>query len=419
MRLFVLAAAFCLCSANTFATDYDCGEIPGTVTCSLSADGKSMTVTGSGAIKGYENNENRPWLKTVESVVMDDTITAVGQRAFKGATKLTSVVMPGVVTIENSAFNATKLVTVDLPNVETVGQSAFENVSTLKSVNIPKATSIGLQAFYQTTSLETINMPEVKSVGEKAFYKATSLTSVDLPNAEVIEGQAFQMATSLTTVSIPSATEIKYDAFQGDKNLTIVDATSVETIGNRAFKDCSGLESLDLPSLITLAKDVFINDVGLTEIYAPNLQVIGNAAFYHTGLTSVDLPSLVEISGSAFENSSNLAYVSFPENVVITGGRQFNGTQISLLTYYLEDGSKIYGVCPGYIMSGKGCVSSCGTDYRPDNGKCVPNPCDGDKVLYGDECMDEYPFAKKHYTPAEAGRWLKAQDNVVTLTFKK
>ena len=35
------------------------------------------------------------------------------------------------------------------------------------------------------------------------------------------------------------------------------------------------------------------------------------------------------------------------------------------------------------------------------------------------ECYDEYPFAKKRYTPAEAAPWLKDNGNVVTLIFKK
>ena len=45
--------------------------------------------------------------------------------------------------------------------------------------------------------------------------------------------------------------------------------------------------------------------------------------------------------------------------------------------------------------------------------------CPDEQVLYKGECLDEYPFAKKHYTPAEANKWLKDDDNTITLLFKK
>ena len=372
--LFVLAA-FGLYSVNAFATDYDCGLEPGTVTCSLSADGKSMTVSGNGEIKGYENNESRPWLKTVESVVIEEGVTAVGQRAFKGATKLTSVVMPGVTRLDNSAFNGTKLVNVDMPSVTTIGQSAFENVTTLQSVNIPEVTSIGEKSFYKASGLTEIDMPKVESVGTGAFQEATGLVSVDAPN--------------------------------------------LESVGNNAFKKCSSLESVNMPSLTTIGKEGFADTTSLTEINLENVQYLGQWGFRASGLISVDMPNLQEIYGSAFENSPNLAYASFPADVTIGGGRIFYGTPVGSSLYYIEDGNRVYGTCSGYIMSGVGCVSSCGEDYRPENGRCVPNPCGENEVLYEDECIEEYPFAKKHYTPAEAGKWIKGENNKITITFKK
>ena len=43
------------------------------------------------------------------------------------------------------------------------------------------------------------------------------------------------------------------------------------------------------------------------------------------------------------------------------------------------------------------------------------------KVFWGEECYDEYPFAKKkRWTPAEANEWLHdGNDNFVVITFKK
>jgi hypothetical protein len=45
--------------------------------------------------------------------------------------------------------------------------------------------------------------------------------------------------------------------------------------------------------------------------------------------------------------------------------------------------------------------------------------CPQGQVYYKFDCLDEYPFAKKKYTPAEAAQWLNEDNNTVTLTFKK
>ena len=41
------------------------------------------------------------------------------------------------------------------------------------------------------------------------------------------------------------------------------------------------------------------------------------------------------------------------------------------------------------------------------------------QVPYKDQCWNEFPFAKKKWTPAEAVKWLKEDDNTVTITFKQ
>ena len=51
------------------------------------------------------------------------------------------------------------------------------------------------------------------------------------------------------------------------------------------------------------------------------------------------------------------------------------------------------------------------------------NPADcynNGQVPYNNQCWDEYPFAKKRWTPAEANQWLHdGNDNFVVITFKK
>lgn len=73
-----------------------------------------------------------------------------------------------------------------------------------------------------------------------------------------------------------------------------------------------------------------------------------------------------------------------------------------------------------------GVCQECRNPYVLVNNWCVmpePEPedtsCPGDQVKYQGECVDEYPFAKKHYTPAEANKWLSDDNNnTITLIFK-
>ena len=64
--------------------------------------------------------------------------------------------------------------------------------------------------------------------------------------------------------------------------------------------------------------------------------------------------------------------------------------------------------------------------YGWDGTSCVKKDSEGKVscasgfVSWNNECLDEYPFAKKRWTPAEAAKWLHdGNDNFVVLTFKK
>lgn len=80
------------------------------------------------------------------------SITAVGDDAFEGRTKLT-------------ILNTGK-------NIKTIGNSAFEGCASLKSVTLGNnVTKIGKKAFYNCKSLKKIHFKttKLKTVGAKAF----------------------------------------------------------------------------------------------------------------------------------------------------------------------------------------------------------------------------------------------------------
>ena len=207
--------------------------------------------------------------------------------------------------------------------------------------------------------------------------------------------------------------------------ITAVEVSGISNIGDSAFDGYSGIKTITLDE---------------------SVKRIGAAAFYGTGLEGIDWPYVEEIGSDAFAETSQLKYVHLNENV------KFDWIETTFYRSPLEDciwteGNRTCGSCGDkYIKSGTGCVAECGEEYTANSGtmQCVNNatpetPSVADeieeaendeeaiisacynsgKVYYKGECLNEYPFARKHWTPAEAAKYLKDDDNEIIITFKK
>ena len=104
------------------------------LTWTLSADGTTMTISGSGAMKGYSWYSGSPAAQkkdNVKKVVIEDGVTSIGMSAFNDCDSLTSITIPESVT--------------------SIRAYAFESCGKLASITIPKSvTSIGTYAFSGT-----------------------------------------------------------------------------------------------------------------------------------------------------------------------------------------------------------------------------------------------------------------------------
>ena len=213
-----------------------------------------------------------------------------------------------------------ELTSVSIPNsVTSIGECAFRNCTGLTSVTIGNSvTSIGNRAFYGCIGITSITIPNsVTSIGSSAFDGCTGLTSVTISNSVTsIEDQTFSGCTGLTSIIIPeSVTSIGGYAFEGCTGLASVTiGNSVTSIGDCIFKGCKKLTSMTLMSNAVCTQSLLYNS---SKEYDIRTQI--------TSLTIGD--EVTTIVENVFKGCSNLETVVFGENVQDIGNNAFRGCQ--------------------------------------------------------------------------------------------
>ena len=158
-------------------------------------------------------------------------MTSIGYSAFSSCKSLTGVYITDIAAWCNIKFSVnvgnytsnpllhahnlylnnelvTNLVIPD--SVTSIGERAFSFCRSLTSVTIPDSvTSIGESAFYYCRSLTSINIPDsVTSIGSNAFYECRSLTSVAIGNGVTsIGNEAFSWCSQLADINYNGSME--------------------------------------------------------------------------------------------------------------------------------------------------------------------------------------------------------------------
>ena len=209
------------------------------------------------------------------------TVKVIGEKAFQGASKLTSLVIPtSVEEIKSQAFRQNyKLASVKFcepSNLRKLANYSFWTCSSLKEVTLPSSiTNIG-KAFLACDSLETINVPanaKLTTIEEDAFKSNQNLKHFNFLGEcplTTIGKNAFAKLKQLTTFKMPkTVTDIQLNAFSGCSNLATVEfdpEADIQKIGAGAFADC-GLQRISIPKKVKeIAKEAFRNCTVLKKI---------------------------------------------------------------------------------------------------------------------------------------------------------
>lgn len=176
-------------------------------------DNRTLTISGAGDMKNSVFFLKPQWLdysRTIEKVVVECSITSIGNEVFYDCSLLKSITIPNSVT--------------------SIGDGAFHECISLTDITIPDSvTSIGKNAFWLCSRLKNIIISNsVISIGDNAFFGCKSLTSIIIPDSVISIGDsAFDACSGLTSITIPN---------------------SVTSIGEWTFFRCSNLKEIYYPA---------------------------------------------------------------------------------------------------------------------------------------------------------------------------
>ena len=204
---------------------------------------------------------------SLTSVTIGDSVTSIGEYAFHFCESLANIIVDpsnlNYCSIDGVLFNknATVLIQYSTGNPRTVytipdsvtsiGEYAFKNCEILTSITIPDSvTSIGWGAFQYCASLTSVTIGDsVTSISSNAFYSCESLTSITIPASVTSIGDlAFTDCNALETVYYGGTSQQWNDITIGEYNDPLLNAKIIfegEDIHTHTWGDVTYIWSED------------------------------------------------------------------------------------------------------------------------------------------------------------------------------
>ena len=297
----------------------------------------SVTTIGERAFYGCSS---------LKSITIGNSVTSIGYEAFCGCSSLTSITIPNSVTkIGSEAFRGCtgELIV----NCNILGGSEydgpFDDSEFTKVIIGIGVTTIGKHAFAGCYSLTSVTIPDsVTSIGGGAFYGCSSLTDVITPERWI--GYAFNNISGLKRINGKEIISDGVFKFLGntlvwvDRDASSVSIpVSVKSIASFAFEGCKYLENVNVTDLNLWLRsgvdmsssdgwNLYHNGKLVTNVTIPNgVTKIADGQFCdNKSLTSITIPdSVTEIGNDAFYGCSSLRSIIIPASVKKIGSSAF------------------------------------------------------------------------------------------------
>ena len=318
------------------------------------------------------------WCNNLSVIKLPDTVKTLGSKALSGSAIKDITLRAGMSLGEELFLNCTALESVTIENgVTALPDRLFKKCTALKEITVPRSvTDIGEEIFYGCTSM-TIAKILATDIGDakSMFNGASNLSTLVLSEGidEIPSGFATD-TKKLTTLAIPSTvkkigvgafsgssieklilpkgiTSLDTNAFSKNTRLTSVDFNRAEaSLGGSVFSGCSALvEAKNYENLAKVSKTdisgtkLTVNEKGISHglgivfgytdeissnvVIPDGITVISASAFSGCKkMTSVKLPSTLKvIESTAFENCSGLTALDLPDNLTTIGTNAFKG----------------------------------------------------------------------------------------------
>ena len=323
-------------------------------------------------------------------ITIPSSVTGIGAGAFYGCSGLENIVIPETVTklYDETFYGCSGLRTAVLPNgLKYLGSRAFFDCDLLDSVwtygeastegsnddwMYPWETGMKYDVFVGCNSLRSVQIPlGINNIGDRAFGSCENLTTVVLHDGVTSIGySAFEYCEKLATIHMPeSITTIGEGAFRYCTSLeSITLGIGVTSIGADAFRECSALKDIIIPEENTAfcymdgilynnpaTQIIWVSDQIPVHVTIPEgVTWISSRAFMQReGLISISLPStLISIEDQAFAYCTGLNEIIIPNGVTRIGGWAFSGSglmQIVIPDSVTQMGNGVFSSCENLI----------------------------------------------------------------------
>ena len=224
------------------------------------------------------------------SVYIPSSITYIANTAFANCQNLASIIVDNENAHYDSRNNCNAVIetatntlvsgcknTICPNSITQIGDKAFKGCSGLDSIDIPYGVkSIGMDAFSECVNFSSVVVPNtVTRIREGAFELCRNLVSITLSDSlETIEDYTFQGCYSLKSIIIPnSVTKVNEGAFVQCRNLkSLTIGEGVTFLGDHVFFKCNSLTAVTCLAVVppTMDLQVFRSvDCSQIPLYVP------------------------------------------------------------------------------------------------------------------------------------------------------